>query len=171
VRCEGVERERPEPKDSVAIDGICLTAIAIAGDEIAFDVVPETLARTTLGDRAVGDAVNVEYALRLGERIGGHLVYGHVDAAIHVMQRAPEGQGERIRLEVPPALAAMIAPKGYVSLDGVSLTVAARGDASFDVALIPETLARTTLGSRAAGTRVNLEVDPVARYAAHAVRA
>jgi len=171
VRCEGVERERPEPKDSVAIDGVCLTATAIAGDEISFDVVPETLARSTLGDRTIGDAVNVEYALRLGERIGGHLVYGHVDAAIRVVDRTAEGQGERIRLEVPSALAPMIALKGYVALDGVSLTVATRGDESFDVALIPETLARTTLGARAPGTRVNLEVDPLARYAAHAVRA
>jgi riboflavin synthase len=171
VRCDGVERERPERKDSIAIDGACLTATEIRGEEIVFDVVPETVARTTLGERAAGDVVNVEYALRLGERIGGHLVYGHVDAAICVIERAPDGQGERMRFEMPSSLAPLIAEKGYVALDGVSLTVTARDGAWFEVALIPETLARTTLGARRAGMRVNLEVDPLARYAAQAVRA
>jgi riboflavin synthase len=165
VRCDGVSRERPEPKDSIAIDGVCLTATAVNGDEIAFDVIPETLACSTLGDRAIGDAVNVEYALRLGDRIGGHLVYGHVDAAAAVLARAPEGQGERMRIETPATLAPAIAPKGFVAVDGVSLTVAAIGLSWFEVALIPETLARTTLGSRASGSRVNVEADPIARYA------
>jgi riboflavin synthase len=164
VRCEGAQRERVEPKDSIAIDGVCLTAKAVTGDEIVFDVVPETLACSTLGERAAGELVNVEYALRLGDRIGGHLVYGHIDAAAPVIARVPEGQGERMRIATPQSIRAMIAPKGFVAVDGVSLTVATAQNGWFEVALIPETLARTTLGSRPAGSRVNLEADPMARY-------
>ncbi|MFY9666254.1 MAG: riboflavin synthase [Candidatus Cybelea sp.] len=165
VRCEGVERERPEPKDSIAIDGVCLTATSVEGEVVRFDVVPETLARTTLGDRAPGDLVNVEYALRLGERLGGHLVYGHVDAAARVLERTSEGQGARLRIELPPQLQPMIVGKGFVAVDGVSLTVAVANRNWFEVALVPETLARTTLSTRAPESRVNLEVDPLARYA------
>jgi len=165
VRCEGVKAEQPEPKDSIAIDGVCLTATAVDGDDVSFDVIPETLACTTLGDRAIGDAVNVEYAVRLGDRIGGHLVYGHVDAAATVLERTREGQSERVRIESPASLVPMLALKGFVAVDGVSLTIAAEGPGWFEVALIPETLARTTLGSRNPGSRVNLEPDPIARYA------
>lgn len=165
VRCEGVERERPEPKDSIAIDGVCLTATAIDGGVVTFDVIPETLACSTFDDRKNGDRVNVEYALRLGDRLGGHFVYGHVDASASVLDRAREGQGERVRIESPPALVPMIAPKGFIAVDGVSLTVAAANATWFEIALIPETLARTTLGNRAPGSRVNLEADPLARYA------
>lgn len=168
VRCEGVEREQPEPKDSIAIDGVCLTATAVEDEIVTFDVIPETLACSTLGERVAGDRVNVEYALRLGERVGGHLVYGHIDTAARVIARLAEGQGERMRIERPSRLAAMIVPKSFVAVDGVSLTVAATGRDFFEIALIPETLARTTLGARPAGTRVNLEVDPLARYAAQA---
>jgi riboflavin synthase alpha subunit len=168
VRCEGVAREHPEAKDSVAIDGVCLTATAIDGDEVAFDVIPETLACSTLVERQIGDVVNVEYAVRLGDRLGGHLVYGHVDAAARVLARVPEGQGERMRIEAA-ALAPMIASKGFIAIDGVSLTVAAAHAGWFEVALIPETLARTTLAWRRPGTRVNVEIDPLARYAYHAV--
>lgn len=164
VRCEGVSGERPEPKDSIAVDGVCLTATSVNGEEIAFDVIPETLASSTLGSRSIGDRVNVEYAVRLGDRIGGHLVYGHVDAAVDVLARVAEGQGERVRIEAPGSLASMIVRKGFVAVDGVSLTVAAAGPGWFEVALIPETIARTTLGARAPGSRVNLEVDPIARY-------
>jgi riboflavin synthase len=165
VRCEGVERERPEPKDSISIDGACLTATAIASDVVTFDVIPETLRCTTLGEREIGDPVNVEYSLRLGDRLGGHIVYGHVDAAARVIERVPEGQGERMRLERPSALAPMLALKGFVAIDGVSLTIAAVNGDSFEVALIPETLDRTALRARSVGSRVNLEVDPLARYA------
>jgi riboflavin synthase len=165
VRCEGVECERPEVKDSIAIDGVCLTATTVAGDAVTFDVVPETLVRSTLGERAIGDRVNVEYALRVGDRLGGHFVYGHVDATARVLEREREGQGERLRIETTPVLAPMIASKGFIAVDGVSLTVAAAADGWFEVALIPETLARTTLGTRERGSRVNLEADPIARYA------
>jgi riboflavin synthase len=169
VRCEGVELERPLPGDSIAIDGVCLTATALDGDAVAFDVVPETLACSTLGERKVGDTVNVEYALRVGDRLGGHFVYGHVDAAALVLSRTPEGQGERMRVESPAAIATLIAPKAFIAVDGVSLTVAATGDGWFEMALIPETIERTTLRARPPGSRVNLEVDPIARYVAASI--
>lgn len=169
VRCEGVPAERPQAGDSIAIDGICLTATALDGDAVAFDVVPETLACSTLGERKAGDAVNLEYALRVGDRLGGHFVYGHVDAAAQVRARRPEGQGERVRIESPPALAPMIAPKAFIAVDGISLTVAATGDGWFEVALIPETIERTTMRGRPPGSRVNLEVDPIARIVLSAV--
>lgn len=169
VRCEGVESERPQPGDSIAIDGVCLTATAIDGEAVSFDVVPETLACSTLGDRLAGDIVNVEYSLRVGDRLGGHFVYGHVDAAARVLARTPEGRGERLRVESPPSLATMIAPKAFIALDGVSLTVAATGDGWFEIALIPETIQRTTLRARPPGSRVNLEVDPIARYVASVI--
>lgn len=169
LRCEGVQIQQPQAKDSIAIDGVCLTATAVDGEIVTFDVVPETLARSTLGERASGELVNVEYALRAGDRLGGHFVYGHIDAAPRVLLRTPEGQGERLRVEMPAALAPMLALKGFVALDGVSLTVAAVEEGWFEVALIPETLARTTLGARLPGSRVNLEVDPLARYVYHVI--
>jgi riboflavin synthase len=166
VCCEGVKREKPGVKDSIAIDGVCLTVIAKKKNVLAFDVIPETLERSTLGVRKVGDCVNVEYALRVGDRLGGHFVYGHVDAAARVLARTPEGQGERVRFVRPPALARAIVEKAFVAIDGVSLTVAAAADDWFEIALIPETLARTTLGHRPVGSEVNLEADPIARYVA-----
>ena len=161
--------EAPEVKDSIAVDGVCLTATRIEGDLIYFDVVPETLARSTLGDLTSGDAVNLEYSLRVGDRMGGHFVYGHVDATAAVLTRTAEGQGERVRIERPAPLAPMIVEKAFIAVDGVSLTVAAAGDDWFEIALIPETLARTTLGARPPGSRVNIEVDPLARYVHAAV--
>ncbi|MBV8344587.1 MAG: riboflavin synthase [Candidatus Eremiobacteraeota bacterium] len=169
VRCEGAQAERAAAKDSIAIDGVCLTATAVDGEIVSFDVVPETLARSTLGERVSGEMVNVEYSLRVGDRLGGHLVYGHVDAAARILLRTSEGNGERLRLETPASLGSMIAPKGFVALDGVSITVAAAGREWFEVALIPETLARTTLGARLPGSRVNLEIDPLARYTRHVI--
>lgn len=170
VRCQGVKREAPQPKDSVAIDGVCLTVTKVDEKILQFDVVPETLARSTLGARGPGDVVNVEYSLRVGDRMGGHFVYGHVDATAEVLSRTTEGQGERVRIERPEALAAMIPDKAFIAVDGVSVTVAGTGDGWFEVALIPETLERTTLGRREEGSRVNLEVDPLARYAAEALK-
>ncbi|MGB6986770.1 MAG: riboflavin synthase [Candidatus Aquilonibacter sp.] len=151
--------------DSIAVDGVCLTVTQIHHDRVSFDVVPETIERSTLGALSPGDLVNVEYSLRVGDRMGGHFVYGHVDATAKVLARTPEGQGVRIRIERPAALASMIAEKAFIAIDGVSLTVAAVGDGWFEIALIPETLARTTLGARPVDSRVNLEVDPLARYA------
>jgi riboflavin synthase len=164
LRCEGAAHEGPEIKDSIAVNGVCLTATVVDGDNVTFDVIPETLERSTLGALQVGEVTNIEYSLRVGDRMGGHFVYGHVDAAAVVLARHAEGQGERIRIERPFELAAMIAEKAFIAIDGVSLTVAAVGDGWFDIALIPETLARTTLGARPVGARVNLEVDPLARY-------
>ena len=165
VRCEGVETERPQRKDSIAIDGVCLTVTEVAGEKVSFDVVPETLARSAFAERHAGELVNVEYALRLGDRLGGHFVYGHVDAAARVLLRTREGNGERMRVQTPPWLKPMIVTKGFVALDGVSLTIAAAERKWFEVALVPETLSRTTLGARLPGSHVNLEVDPLARYA------
>ena len=156
--------EGVECKDSVAVNGVCLTVTHVGQERVAFDIVPETLARSTLGSLREGDVVNLELSLRLGDRLGGHLVYGHVDASAEVLERVPEGQGERLTVTTPPELARFIVQKGNVALDGVSLTVAAVRDGSFEVALIPETSSRTTLGIRKPGDRVNLEIDPLARY-------
>jgi len=165
VRCENASDEGVEPKDSVAINGVCLTVTAVDHNTIDFDVVPETLARSALGGLQKNDTVNVEYALRAGDRMGGHFVYGHVDATSEVISRAAEGQGERLRIALPPALHPYIREKGFVSVDGVSVTIAAVGAEWFEIALIPETMRRTTLGRREPGELVNLEVDPIARYA------
>jgi riboflavin synthase len=158
-------------KDSIAIDGVCLTVVAHDAREVLFDVVPETLARSTLGGLHVGARVNVELSLRLGDRLGGHFVYGHVDATATILSKMPEGQGQRLALDVPAGLEAYLIEKGYVALDGVSLTVAAVRDGRFEIALIPETATRTTFGIKGPGDRVNVEIDPVARYALGAAAA
>jgi riboflavin synthase len=153
-----------EPKDSVAVSGVCLTAVTANVSTITFDVVPETLDRSTFGRIHEGDPVNIELSLRLGDRLGGHLMYGHVDAVAEILAKEPEGQGHRLTLATPPELSRYVVEKGYVALDGVSLTVAAVAERRFEIALIPETSARTTLGSKGAGDFVNFEIDPVARY-------
>lgn len=165
IRCEGASEEEAEPKDSIAIDGVCLTAVAVDHNVVDFDVVPETLARSTLGDLREGGKVNVEYSLRVGDRMGGHFVYGHVDAAGEILSKTAEGQGVRMRIATPESIRRFVCEKGFISVDGVSVTIAAVGDGWFELALIPETLARTTLGERSEGDRVNLEADPLARYA------
>lgn len=152
-------------KDSIAIDGVCLTVVANDARSMTFDVVPETIARSTLGSLKSGDAVNVELALLLGDRLGGHLVYGHVDATTTIAAKTAEGQGYRLALELPDGLARYVVEKGFIALDGVSLTVAAVRGGRFEIALIPETASRTTLGRKGAGQAVNVEVDPLARYA------
>ena len=171
LRCDGVAAEQPAVKDSIAVNGVCLTATRIDGEIIEFDVIPETLARSALGAARPGEKVNIEYSLRIGDRMGGHFVYGHVDATARVLARTAEGQGERVRIERAAAFEPTIAEKAFVSVDGVSLTVAAVGEGWFELALIPETLARTTLGERPVGSAVNLEIDPLARYVVEAVRA
>lgn len=165
IRCEGASDEEIEPKDSVAINGVCLTVTAIEHNVVHFDVVPETLARSALRNAAKGERVNVEYPLRVGDAVGGHFVYGHVDAAGEILSRTGEGQGERLRIALPDGLRKFVREKGFISVDGVSVTVAAVGQTWFEVALIPETMRRTTLGRRGPGELVNLEIDPLARYA------
>jgi riboflavin synthase len=154
------------PGESVACNGACLTVVERGGGRMSFDAVPETLARTTLGSWRSGTRVNLERALRLSDRLGGHLVQGHVDAVGKVMARTPEGQGARLTISLPPAIAPLVAEKGSIAIDGVSLTVARAGRDRFEVALIPETLARTVLGEAGPGTPVNLEADVVARHVA-----
>ena len=157
--------------DSVAIDGVCLTVVAFDARTMRFDVVPETVVRTGFGALRAGRRVNVELSLRVGDRLGGHLVYGHVDASASILEKQPEGQGFRLHVVLPDALAPFIVEKGYVAVDGVSLTVASVTQDRFTVALIPETARRTTLGEKGPGERVNIEIDPVARYAVGAAAA
>jgi riboflavin synthase len=152
--------------ESVACSGACLTVVERGGGVAAFDAVPETLARTVIGGWRPGSRLNLERALRLSDRLGGHLVAGHVDGVGEVLARQAEGQGARLTISLPAALAPLVAEKGSIAVDGVSLTVAVAGRDRFEVALIPETLARTTLGEAAPGRRVNLEADLVARHVA-----
>jgi riboflavin synthase len=150
--------------DSVSIDGVCLTATAVIDGRIAFDAVAETLARSTLGGLATGAEVNLEPALRAGEPLGGHYVQGHVDGVGEVRSVEREKDGLRVWIEVAPELLRYCVEKGSIAMQGVSLTIAELADDAFAVALIPHTLAETTLGSVAIGDRVNLEVDVLAKY-------
>jgi len=150
--------------ESIAVDGVCLTVSAFGADAFQADAIPETLSRTTLGDLRAGRPVNLERALRLGDRLGGHLVQGHVDATARVREVRAGGADYRLRIELPEALRRFVAFKGSVAVHGVSLTVSAAADDAFEVALVPETLARTTLGRLRRGDRVNVEVDLLARY-------
>jgi riboflavin synthase alpha subunit len=150
--------------DSVAVAGCCLTATGVEDGRLSFHAVPETLARTTLGGLAVGDAVNVEPALRAGEPLGGHYVQGHVDARGLVRSVDAEGAGRRLRIELDSGLLRYCTEKGSVTVDGVSLTVAELADGAFGVALVPHTLSHTTLGETSAGDAVNVEVDVLAKY-------
>jgi riboflavin synthase len=152
--------------ESVACSGACLSVVEVAGALVSFEAVPETISRTTVGAWRPGTRVNLERSVALGDRLGGHLVQGHVDAVGEVLQRAPEGQGARFVISLPPTIAPLVAEKGSVAVDGVSLTVAAVDRDRFQVAIIPDTLARTTLGEVEVGARVNLEADLVARYVA-----
>lgn len=150
--------------ESVAVDGVCLTATSLLAGGFSVDAVAETLRLTTLGRLRPGDPVNLERALRVGDRLGGHLVQGHVDGTAEVLRVTRDGGDVRLRVALPGALRPYVAHKGSIALSGVSLTVAAVDSAGFEVALIPETLSRTTLGRLGPGDRVNVEVDLVARY-------
>ena len=150
--------------DSISVSGVCLTAVDVADGRVAFDAVPETLARSTLGAAAGGTEVNVEPALRAGEPLGGHYVQGHVDGVGTVRSLAREGEGLRLTVEAPRELLRYCVVKGSVAVEGVSLTIAALEDDAFEVALVPHTLEVTTLGTLAIGDRVNLEVDVLAKY-------
>ena len=157
--------------DSIAVAGACLTMTRIEGTRFAADVSGETLARTTLGRLAVGSRVNLEPALRAGDALGGHFVTGHVDGIARVLAVHDDGRSRRVSLELPPELAHYVAPKGSVTLDGVSLTVNEVEAARCGVNLIPHTLGLTTLGELAAGSIVNLEIDIIARYVARLLAA
>ena len=150
--------------DSIAVSGPCLTAVAISPGRFEVDVSPETLDRTTLGARRAGDTVNLEKALRLSDRLGGHLVSGHVDGIGEVHSRIERDNCVQFGLRAPAALARYISQKGSICIDGVSLTVNAVNGADFELLIIPHTLERTTLGELRSGSRVNLEIDLVARY-------
>jgi riboflavin synthase len=150
--------------DSVSIDGVCLTAVAVDGDRLAFDAVPETLARSALGRLAPGAEVNLEAALRAGEPLGGHYVQGHVDAVGQVRSVESEGEGIRIWIEAPPEVLRYCVEKGSITVQGVSLTIAGLDDETLAVALVPHTLAETTLGTLEPGDEVNLEADVLAKY-------
>ena len=151
--------------DSIAVNGCCLTVVDRGDGWWAADAVIETLERTALGSLARDDAVNLERPLRLSDHLGGHLVQGHVDAVGHVAARTPLADGStRFTFSAPPDALRYVVEKGSVAVDGISLTVAALGDDSFDVAVIPHTLAVTTLGHKDPGAAVNLEADLIAKY-------
>jgi riboflavin synthase len=157
--------------DSVAIAGVCLTVVEAENGWLAFDVVPETLARTALGGVQPGRAVNLEPSLRVGDQLGGHVVQGHVDAVGRVRSVAPDGDGRRVWVDAPDTVLAYCLEKGSVAVDGVSLTVAALDDKGFEVALIPHTLAVTTLGALEPGDEVNLEADVLGKVVERLVAA
>ncbi len=150
--------------DSIAVSGVCLTVTTLLSDGFWADVSGETLARTILGDTGVGSAVNLEKALTLSTRLGGHLVTGHVDGTGEVVQRTEQGRSVKFRIRAPDVLAKYIAEKGSVCVDGVSLTVNGVQGAEFELNIVPHTLQQTTMGGYRPGYRVNLEVDIIARY-------
>ncbi|MCW2832556.1 MAG: Riboflavin synthase subunit alpha [Nocardioides sp.] len=150
--------------DSIAVNGCCLTVVTIDGDSWTADVMQETLDKTSLHGAAPGDRVNLERAVTVEKRLGGHIVQGHVDGVGEVVRRTPSEHWEVVEISMPPELGRYLVDKGSITVDGVSLTVVEAKDTSFTVSLIPETLARTTLGSRQPGDRVNLEVDVIAKH-------
>ena len=150
--------------ESIAIAGACMTVVSAAGDRFAVDVSAESLRRSTLGELASGDAVNLERAMRLGDRLGGHMVSGHLDGTGTVDSIRAEGESQVFTFRVDAAMIKMIVEKGSVAVDGISLTCFACRDSCFDVAVIPHTLAVTTLGQLAVGASVNLEGDLIAKH-------
>ncbi len=150
--------------DSVAVNGCCLTVVAVDGEQLAFDAGPETLERTNLGRLAAGDGVNLEPSLRMGDPLGGHLVTGHIDGRGTLERRVDENAWSTFWIAAAPRLTAQMSSKGSVAVDGVSLTLVEVEAERFSVALIPHTLAATTLGRLAPGDSVNLETDLLAKY-------
>jgi len=166
----GATREGTELGSSVAVNGVCLTAVELDGERLSFDLGPETLARSALGDLEAGDQVNLERPMRLNGFVGGHLVLGHVDGIGLVTAFEADGETARIRVEwQDPTLAPLLIPKGSVAVDGVSLTVASLERGAFEVMVIPHTLEYTTLGSFKPGRRVNLEMDVIGKYVLRAL--
>jgi riboflavin synthase len=154
-----------ERGDSIAVNGVCLTAVEITPDSFEADVMEETLERSALGRLQQGDPVNLELALRVGDRLGGHFVQGHVDATGSIESVEEREHSRVVRVAAPPEILRYVVQKGSIAIDGVSLTVVDVDDEGFSVSLIPETLERTTLGSTSEGDPVNLEVDMLAKYA------
>jgi len=150
--------------DSIATNGVCLTVVELPGDGYVADVSSESLALTTIGDWSEGTPVNLELALTPDSRLGGHMVSGHVDDVGEVISRSPDARSERFRLRAPKALAKYIAHKGSITVDGTSLTVNKVEGAEFELNIVPHTLEKTVMGTYQPGTRVNLEVDVIARY-------
>jgi riboflavin synthase len=150
--------------DSVSLGGCCLTVVAVDGAALSFDAVPETLRRTSLAELVAGASINLEPALAAGEPLGGHVVQGHVDGVGRVVSLEREGEGARLAVEAPAELLRYCVEKGSVAVEGVSLTIAALRDDGFEIALVPHTLAATTLGRLRPGEPVNLEVDVLAKY-------
>ena len=159
-----IDRARLELGASICVDGVCLTVAELAADSFAADVSGETLRVTTLGDKRAGSRVNLEPSLRAGDALGGHWVSGHVDGVAEVVAAERDARSLRVRIDAPAPLARYIARKGSVTLDGVSLTVNEVDGTRFSINLIPHTLEVTTLGALAVGSRLNLEIDLLARY-------
>jgi riboflavin synthase len=164
ITVDGIDLTGAALGDSIAVDGVCLTAAAIDGNAFTADLLPETRRRSTLGDAGAGRKVNLELAATPTTRLGGHLVQGHVDGVATVVRRTPGDAWDDVVFRVPDDLVRYVVPKGSIALDGVSLTVVSVDDDEVTVSLIPETLRRTTLGAKAAGARVNVEVDVIAKY-------
>ncbi len=160
-----------KPGDSIAVDGACLTVTALRGETFACDLSSETVSRSTLGRLRVGARVNLERPLRLGDRLGGHIVTGHVDAIGEIVGRLAQGDADLIQIRFPQELAPLLVMKGSVAVDGISLTVAELADQRFAVAAIPYTLQQTTLGSKRVGDPVNLEADILAKHVARLLAA
>lgn len=150
--------------DSIAVNGVCLTVTAVGGGRFTADVMKETLDRSSLGALTAGSPVNLERAAKVSDRLGGHIVQGHVDAKAEIVERVSGSQWENVRFSLPPDLARYIVEKGSITVDGVSLTVASVAADSFTVSLIPTTLDLTTLGAKGIGAPVNLEADVIAKY-------
>jgi riboflavin synthase len=164
LRVRGMLARDLSEGDSVAVNGVCLTATTVNGGAFSADVMAETLRRSSLGALGAGDAVNLELPLRASDRLGGHVVQGHVDGLGTVREVRDEGFARVVGIDAPPELLRYVAAKGSIAVDGISLTVAELHDDGFAVSLIPETLERTNLGGAQPGARVNLEVDVLAKY-------
>jgi riboflavin synthase len=158
------------PGDSIAINGVCLTAVSLSDGSFEADAMNETLARSSLADLVPDATVNLELPLRASDRLGGHVVQGHVDGIGTITDVGQDGFARRVRIEAPGELMRYVVEKGSIAVDGVSLTVAALDGGSFTVSLIPETLQRTNLGNGRSGDRVNLEVDVLAKYVEKLIR-
>lgn len=151
--------------DSICINGVCLTVISRKNNEVIFELAPETLRRSTLGELKEGDSVNLERSLKLGDRLHGHFVFGHVDGVSKIQSKKIEGNSTRLQIAIPAGLARYIVPKGSISVSGVSLTIGEVEQGLFSVYIVPHTVSVTTLGLLEKGSSVNLEIDMLARYA------